>query len=184
MEVSLTLIEGGKSVAVRPRLPTVIGRNTEADMQVPDSQVSRRHCELYEYEGQLAVRDVGSVNGTMVNGHKIEQDTFLSTGDTLGIGRVTFRVEVGEVDPEAFPPGAEPAGQSASDSGVVMVESEADDAATQSESAVLNYESSGEGSFIGISGADAAEPGQATESAATEEEEDDDGLSDFLKGLG
>lgn len=181
MDVSLTLIDGGKAVAVRPRLPTVIGRNTEADMQVPDSQVSRRHCELYEYEGKLAVRDVGSVNGTMVNGHKIEQDTFLSTGDTLGVGRVTFRVEVGEVDPEVLPPGAEPAEGSAADSGVVMVESETGESEAHSESAVLNYESSGEGSFIGISNAD-----DATEPApqpAEEEEDDDDGLGDFLKGL-
>ena len=179
MDVSLTLIEGGKSVAVRPRLPTVIGRNTEADMQVPDSQVSRRHCELYEYEGKLAVRDVGSVNGTMVNGHKIEQDTFLSTGDTLGVGRVTCRVEVCEVDPETLPPGADAAEGSASDSGLVMVESEAGESESKSESAVLNYESSGEGSFIGISDAD-----DVTEPAPEpEEEEDDDGLGDFLKGL-
>ena len=179
MDVSLTLIEGGKTVTVRPRLPTVIGRNTEADMQVPDSQVSRRHCELYEYEGKLAVRDVGSVNGTQVNGHKIEQDTFLSTGDTLGVGRVTFRVEVTEVDPEAFPPGAEPAAASAADSGVVMVESEDPEPAAHSESAVLNYESSGEGSFIGISDGDVAD-----DSAGGDSQDDDDGLGDFLKGLG
>ena len=184
MDVTLTLIEGGKPVAVRPRLPTVIGRNTEADMQVPDSQVSRRHCELYEYEGKLAVRDVGSVNGTMVNGHKIEQDTYLSTGDTLGVGRVTFRVEVAEAHPETYPPGEEPVATSSSDSGVVMVESEEEELALQSESAVLNYESSGEGSFIGISGAEAAPASAETVAEPADEEDDDDGLTDFLKGLG
>ena len=170
---------------MRPRLPSVIGRNTDADMQVPDSQVSRRHCELYEYEGKLAVRDVGSVNGTQVNGHKIEQDTFLSTGDTLGVGRVTFRVEVAEADPEAFPPSEEPSGTSASDSGVVLVEPEAGGVATPSGSAAVNYESSDEGSFIGISGeAGAAAAAEApTAEPAEEADDDDDGLSDFLQGL-
>ena len=174
MNVCLTLVEGGKSVAIRPKLPTIIGRNTEADVQVPDSQVSRRHCELYEYEGQLAVRDVGSVNGTMVNGHKIEQDTFLSTGDTLGIGRVTFHVEVG----------AEGSSPTASESGVVAVEDESVAEPAQGESAVLNYEQSDEGSFIGIAQSDVpTEP--APEPVATSEDEDDDedGLADFLKGL-
>jgi pSer/pThr/pTyr-binding forkhead associated (FHA) protein len=167
MDVRLVLIEGGKTVTVRPRLPTVIGRNTQADVQVPDTQVSRRHCELYDFEGQLAVRDIGSVNGTLVNGHRIEQDTFLSTGDTLSIGRISFRVEVDAAHPEINPPSDEPTGQTASDSGV-MVEPE------EEGSSVINYKSSDAGSFIGISGVDAAD----------DEDNGDDGLTDFLKGLG
>lgn len=187
MDVSLVLIEGGKTVVVRPRLPTVIGRNTEADVQVPDSQVSRRHCELYDYEGQLAVRDVGSVNGTMVNGHKIEQDTFISTGDTVSVGRVTFRVEVDAPPAESYPPGAEPAGaatEPSPDSDVVMVPEDAEDSTVHSESADLHYQAKDGGSFIGISGptSDAASAEDA--SAEEDEDDDDDGLGDFLKGLG
>ncbi len=185
MDAQLVLIEGGKTVVVRPKLPTVIGRNTEADVQVPDSMVSRRHCELYVYDGQLAVRDLGSVNGTLVNSHKIEQDTFLSTGDTLTIGKVTFRVEVEAADPESFPPGEAPAGapvaapeQSSSDSGVVTIESEAADSTVHSESAVLNYQAGEEGSFIGISAPD------EDDALPEADDEDDDGLGDFLKGLG
>ena len=199
MDVRLILIEGGKKVIVRPKLPTVVGRNTQADVKVPDSQVSRRHCELYDYEGQLAVRDLGSVNGTLVNQHRIDQDTFLSTGDTLSIGSVTFRVEVDAPDPQAMPPeqlkaeGAptaahEPSAvttaEPANDSGVVMVEPESTGSTVHSESAVLNYEASESGSFIGISPPAGGESGQESPAAQEDEEEEDDGLADFLKGLG
>jgi len=192
MNVQLVLIEGGKKVVVRPRLPTVIGRNTQSDVQVPDSLVSRRHCELYDYQGQLAVRDLGSVNGTLVNQMKIEQDTFLITGDKLTIGKVTFRIEVDPVHPDIHPPtdeaAKEPAGGAAAQSpaaaaDVVVVDADEPDSTVHSESAVLNYQSSSEGSFLGISpaSADDAEP---SDSAAEKDENDDEGLDDFLRSLG
>ena len=163
MHAKLILIEGGKTVVIEPRLPTVIGRGTVADVRVPDSQTSRRHCELYEYEGQLAVRDLGSVNGTLVNQHKIEQDTLLSTGDTLTIGKITFQIDLGDGTPVAIP---------GSEEDVVSIEPEATDSSVQSQSAVLQYQATGEGSVIGV-----------VEEEAAVEGDDDDGLGDFLKNL-
>jgi len=163
MHAKLILIEGGKTVVVEPKLPTVIGRGTAADVRVPDSQISRRHCELYDYEGQLAVRDLGSVNGTLVNQHRIEQDTLLSTGDTLTIGKITFQIDLGDGVPVAIP---------GSEEDVVSIEPESTDSSVQSQSAVLQYQATGEGSVIGV-----------VEDEAAEEEGDDDGLGDFLKSL-
>jgi pSer/pThr/pTyr-binding forkhead associated (FHA) protein len=162
MHAKLILIEGGKSVVVEPQLPSVIGRGSAADLRLPDSQASRRHCELYEYEGQLAVRDLGSANGTMVNQHRIEQDTLLSTGDTLTIGKVTFRIDVGDGPPVGLP---------GTEADVVNIHPESGDSTVQSQSAVLQYHSTGEGSVIGL-----------VEDEASSDD-DDDGLGDFLKNL-
>lgn len=163
MHAKLLLIEGGKTVIVEPRLPAVIGRGTAASMRVPDSQASRRHCELYEYEGQLAVRDLDSVNGTFVNQQRIEQDTLLSTGDTLTVGRVTFRIDLGDGTPVALP---------GTEEDVVSVVAD-DDSTVGSASAVVQYQPTGEGSFIGV----------VEEAVAVVEADDDDGLGDFLKSL-
>jgi pSer/pThr/pTyr-binding forkhead associated (FHA) protein len=163
MHAKLILIEGGKTVVVEPRLPTVIGRGTAADVRLPDSQTSRRHCELYEYEGQLAVRDLGSVNGTVVNQHKIEQDTLLSTGDTLTVGKITFQIDLGDGAPVALP---------GTEDDVVNIEPEESDSTVHSESAVLQYQATGEGSVIGV-----------VEEEVEVVDDDDDGLGDFLKSL-
>jgi pSer/pThr/pTyr-binding forkhead associated (FHA) protein len=165
MNARLVLVEGGKTVVVEPRLPSVIGRSMESDVKVPDGQVSRRHCELYEYEGKVAVRDLGSVNGTQVNGHRIQQDTLLAHGDTLSVGKVTFRIEY-EGMPEIERPG------DADD--VTTITPETNESTVHSASAIVKYQSSGKGSVINV-----VETG-----AAEDADGDDDDLSDFLKSLG
>ena len=91
MEAKLEVIRGAKPVALTLRLPTIIGRGSDSKIKLAASTVSRNHCELYEYEGQLVVRDLGSSNGTFVNGHKINAATFLTAEDELEVGPVWFR---------------------------------------------------------------------------------------------
>ena len=88
----LDVIAGASPTSILIRLPSVIGRSRKAKIKLPASTVSRRHCEIYEYEGQIAVRDLGSSNGTVVNGHKIEGPTFLAPDDDLRVGPATMRV--------------------------------------------------------------------------------------------
>jgi predicted component of type VI protein secretion system len=67
--------------------------------------VSRQHCELYEADGQLMVRDLGSLNGTFVNNQKVSEAP-LPPGELLTIGTVTFRAvyeSQGEVSPPKGP---------------------------------------------------------------------------------
>ena len=92
MQARMEVVKGAKTKEICLRLPSVIGRGGEARVKLPASTVSRHHCELYAYEGQLVVRDLGSSNGTIVNGHKIEGPTFLTPEDELTIGPVTVRV--------------------------------------------------------------------------------------------
>ena len=72
---------------------TVIGRGSEADLTLDDSGASRRHAEV-QWDGSRArVRDLGSTNGTQLNGAPVK-DAILEPDSVIGIGRsrITFRV--------------------------------------------------------------------------------------------
>ncbi len=71
---------------------TSVGRHDDCQIRIKSSQVSRRHCELFEAGGKLAIRDLGSSNGTFVNGKKITGQQVLKSGDELTVGTVTLRV--------------------------------------------------------------------------------------------
>lgn len=69
-----------------------IGRAARADFVIDVALVSRVHCRLMLNEAnQLEVEDLGSTNGTFVNGQKVTKAT-LNHGDTVTIGRVDFLV--------------------------------------------------------------------------------------------
>ena len=65
---------------------TVLGRGTEADVVIDDTGISRRHLELRVTPGGTVATDLGSTNGTFVEGHRIEAATLLD-GNTITIGR-------------------------------------------------------------------------------------------------
>lgn len=80
-----------------------IGRHDNCQIRIRSTQVSRRHCEVYEAAGKLIVRDLGSSNGTFVNGKKVDGQQVLKVGDVLTVGGVTLRVELIGA-PAASPP--------------------------------------------------------------------------------
>ncbi len=101
MLVRLFVIRGkANKDAVVIRLPAVIGRSRDADLTIVHPMISRRHCQLFESEGLVKVRDLGSLNGTYLNGEQI-QEAFLPPGCVLTIGPLVFRVEY-EVSPAAI----------------------------------------------------------------------------------
>jgi pSer/pThr/pTyr-binding forkhead associated (FHA) protein len=71
-----------------------IGRHDDCLIRIRSSQVSRRHCELFEDKGKLMVKDLGSSNGTFVNGKRVLGQQILKPGDVLIIGGVTLRVDL------------------------------------------------------------------------------------------
>ena len=69
------LVVRGRSASEALKLAdgvTTVGRQDECQIRIKSSQVSRRHCELFEKKGLLLVKDLGSSNGTFVNGKKIQ----------------------------------------------------------------------------------------------------------------
>ena len=63
----------------------VIGRGTEADIRLPDTGVSRKHVDVVLDGGTAMVEDLGSTNGTLVNGRRVSRHA-LSDGDVIRIG--------------------------------------------------------------------------------------------------
>jgi DNA-binding NtrC family response regulator len=87
----LLILEGGSSVTFRlPRSgDVIIGRAQDADVRLQDSSISRRHAQLsVRPDGQLTLKDLGSHNGTRVNGEPASPERPLASGDTLAIGDV------------------------------------------------------------------------------------------------
>jgi hypothetical protein len=68
----------------------LIGRDPAADVWVDDESVSRRHAELYSHNGGVVVADLGSCNGTFLNGSQVS-NAVLFSADELKIGGVKFR---------------------------------------------------------------------------------------------
>ncbi len=63
----------------------VIGRGTEADIRLPDTGVSRKHVDVVLDGGVATVEDLGSTNGTLINGRRVSRQA-LSDGDVIRIG--------------------------------------------------------------------------------------------------
>ena len=67
----------------------VLGRSTMCDYAIADPTVSNRHAELVRSDDGWTIRDLGSMNGTRVNGW-LAYDEQLHAGDTVTLGATTF----------------------------------------------------------------------------------------------
>ncbi|MDZ4780838.1 MAG: FHA domain-containing protein [Planctomycetia bacterium] len=87
------IIVGGKAnrAEVRLKLPVIVGRSRKAGIVIDHHTVSRQHCELFEENGEIFVRDLGSLNGTHVSGDQVQR-ALLEHGAELCIGPLTFRL--------------------------------------------------------------------------------------------
>ncbi len=92
MPFQLAGIENEYSFELRPGATMVVGRAVNSDCAVVDATVSRRHAEMTVANNGIQVKDVGSSNGTFVNGVKVDS-YFVVPGDTLTFGKVAFRLE-------------------------------------------------------------------------------------------
>jgi len=73
--------------------PLTVGRLPESTVPLKDANVSRRHCELRASGSGFVVVDLGSTNGTKVNGARIEGERMLNDGDVVSVGSYEMRFE-------------------------------------------------------------------------------------------
>jgi pSer/pThr/pTyr-binding forkhead associated (FHA) protein len=86
----------------------ILGRDEETDIAVRDPEISRRHARISWQSGSYYVEDMGSTNGTFLNGDLVTSPQPLRSGDTIGVGQ-TLLVFQTEGDAMPAPPSAEPA---------------------------------------------------------------------------
>ena len=107
MKAKLLAVGGDvKATEIVLKLPTVIGRGRDATLTLPHPLVSRKHCELFESDEQLMVRDLGSLNGTYVGNQRVTE-AVVPSGELLTIATVNFRVIYGglsDLDDTELPP--------------------------------------------------------------------------------
>ena len=91
----VVLMWDGREVGVESPI-TVIGRSSECDVVVGDPNVSRRHAEVRRIGRGYSLVDLGSTNGTEVNGQRVTE-TSLMNGDVIGVGttQITFERRIG-----------------------------------------------------------------------------------------
>ena len=77
---------------------SAIGRHSSCQLVLRREDVSRRHCEVSFENGAYVVCDLGSTNGTFVNGQRVEGSRALGPGDRIEVGRAT--ITFCEIDPE------------------------------------------------------------------------------------
>lgn len=85
---SVLFVIGGESTGYvfTVQGPSVLGRSHEVELPLKDDGISRRHARIAPRGGMLWIEDLGSTNGTLVNGHRIDGAIPLDDGDCVEIG--------------------------------------------------------------------------------------------------
>jgi hypothetical protein len=91
---AVVLRQNGRSEEFRQE-HVVLGRARDADFRVQDPNVSRRHAMIYWDQGRVFLKDLGSTNGTLLNGRPVSSGV-VSSGDIITIGGTHVVVETGE----------------------------------------------------------------------------------------
>jgi pSer/pThr/pTyr-binding forkhead associated (FHA) protein len=104
--VELFVVDGpdqGRSFALGPQ--SVVGRDPTAAINLVDEEISRRHALISVDEARATVEDLGSSNGTFVDGRQITDETELLPGQRMRVGQtiVELRTVAGAGDPENLP---------------------------------------------------------------------------------
>lgn len=109
MKVILKVLEGPvehESIVIRDGEQLTIGREDNADITVPDQQMSSVHLQIENADDQCFVQDLRSTNGTFLNDQQLTKKSPLSNGDTIRCGTTRFQVELPDSAAAAPPPAA------------------------------------------------------------------------------
>ena len=94
----------------------LIGRSPDCALVIPETRVSRQHAEFFGRNGQVWIRDLGSANGTLLNGRKIPGEAAVKPGQEIRIGSMILKIleipgsspATANAQPHLSPPSPEP----------------------------------------------------------------------------
>lgn len=93
---TLTVVQGPpelRGMALPVTGTVVIGRSPGADIVIGDDFVSGRHARVSPVDGEVVLEDLGSTNGTVLNGSPVTRATTLRPGDRIDVGAVRLAVD-------------------------------------------------------------------------------------------
>ena len=91
------VVHGGKNegaVIVVNKPQFVIGRLPDCNLRIESKALSRHHAQININDGLVTVKDLGSTNGTFVDGKKITEEVVLKNGQTLRVGPLETTVQI------------------------------------------------------------------------------------------
>lgn len=93
MRARLVPADGGPPIDL-PKDLLLVGRGEDADVRLDHKSVSKYHCVIVKTDGLLLLRDLGSTNGTRVNGQRVRRAALLPN-DAVGFAHLKFKVMFG-----------------------------------------------------------------------------------------
>ena len=102
VRAALVPLDGGTPIDIAKDM-TLVGRKEDCDVRLDHKSVSKVHCVLVKTDGLLLLRDLGSTNGTRVNGTRVRRAALLPN-DKISFANFHFRIHLGPaVEPPAGP---------------------------------------------------------------------------------
>ena len=104
------IVRGGKHDGRTIPLPKgrfLIGREQDCNLRPASDLVSRHHCVFHVDDFTVRLRDLGSTNGTLVNGEPLSGEKGLNSGDKVVVGKLNFEVALSDVAEAPDPPPAD-----------------------------------------------------------------------------
>src|SRR5580704_10532448 len=98
----LATAEGQQAIDLRST--NSLGRHPNNTIQLLDKIVSKEHCILEQRDGQFILRDLGSLNGTYINGERVRGEQLLKHGDEITLGSTRARYDDGSGPMNFAPP--------------------------------------------------------------------------------
>src|SRR5579862_9283854 len=102
MRAELQPIDGGAPISITKDL-VLVGRKPDCDLRLDHKSVSKMHCVIVKTDGLLLIRDLGSTNGTRVNGQRVRRAALLPN-DQVNIANYRFKVYLGPGEAPSLPP--------------------------------------------------------------------------------
>jgi len=94
-ELALTVFWlSGKETLHFSRTPITLGRNLDCECRIDDQTVSNRHAQISFHHNQWWLEDLGSTNGTLLNGQPLTEAVVLIGGDQMQCGQVSMEVAI------------------------------------------------------------------------------------------